>query len=1504
MRRDGTAGILRHSGAVRRIGSLRHRVGNALRQAICRLALPVPEREGRHAIGEGHVTIDAIDAPIAQGHREGERLLRIRPDAFNGLGNGQRAQHIIAEGHLHRVVAGNVALNGADLRPVAERIEGGLRDGVDGMLGQVRDFDRPAVTQLEGRHAIGEGHRAEGAVELAVQRDPEAEHIIRPGRIALHHLADAQSAQTARVVEGHAAGLIRPDGAGSGAGGHRAVEVRMRILDNGIGEARRQRGRPERLAMLEVHMRHAVDELEVAQMGIEGLTEGDGEAEGALAVALHGAGGGLRELQLTRTAEVVEGRHRAVAAAQLARDGVVIVAYAVDLDIVDIRVNVQLFHRVLRAVRQAGEDQVLAILQGEGRLAVHEGQAAVGIGQRLPIVGQRQFECELLRAVDHRAGNVLADLQSGELLVRVLHDGGRIADRAGAFAHDAHRVGAHGRFAELLVHRVADAGGQAGDPGRLAVPEVHRGLAAREGRIAVLAVDVGRIDQLDGELERLAVVIAVDHVFLDVQLARAAGVDEMCRAGAADGDGTALHGLILVEAVGGLFPDLVSRTRRQIGDGDLLAVGELHMGHAVLEDDRAIRAVDVGAIGQADAEGEQPLFVHRGRALVRHGLADAQAAHRRVLEHHGLGHLLHGGAGVGVVVRVVTLRGGLRHGVVDIGGQVDSPEALAGLQGEGRHAIAEGHVALLAVDGPVIQRDGEVEGHIRALAGLVMHRLADDDTGVLRDAVHEFEGEGQLIRVAVVGADVGVAGHADAGRVALIGAPEDLHGGDPVEDDPDGLHDPGLRCTGNAGGLAGGFDRHHHAVAGLVHREALGIVAVRLVDPEGVRPRLIEGDAAGEGDLAVALTGAGGDLLAVAVGHDEGEVPADRAAGNGLVALDGHAVADLDLILLADDHVAIAQDAAAVGAGAVAGHKDKTLGQRLVDIAPAGIASQASDVLRSDALVHAHVRRGDRTAVHRAGPHGLAAAQHTAADSGVQRTEIILEIVARAHEDRVVGRIDAVLALGGLIAGEVRALGIVAIQGDGIIRNVQRMSVDTTGGAARQTTAEAAGTVRRRDHGQHAERGVVRRKDAAATPMVRGLRPVVGDVDGFSGRAGDGAAAVEVDGHAAALVDARHVTRDGSAAEGEHAAIPEHGADAATASRLVVRHLTVRHQEAAADQHAAAASLVAGGSRRAHDVRRAPVVGHQTAVHQRLAVVADIDGAAAVTALTGRLVAREDRAVVDVQFDLALGRQRTAVGAAVAREHDFLHPITADIDGDLAAVAVGIDRAAHAIAGRAVIEIAAGEVQRRAAVDFDHAAIGVGEGAAPDIQDGVAAGDLKQRGIGTVAAPHAAHVVHVDRVLIAELHGGDAIHPHHAPGFVIGQHAVLQAGGQRNARAVGGVAVTGRLLPEHPLPGHPRLRIGHGQLTPVDGEHRTQILRPGQLMAVQVDHNVRRPADADRLRQLDIVRQHDGPFRLPDQGHQLFQGGSVLRPGSHRHEHDCQQHQDKDPETALPHNRL
>ena len=116
---DGTAvgnvsGIARLRGVVVRVLCLCDGIADACGQMLCRGALSVFQGDGRHAVGEGHATVGAVDASVAQRDREGE------------VGLGVRLPH-------HRLRHGEVAV-GRRLQRELRRHRLLLDDGADHVL--------------------------------------------------------------------------------------------------------------------------------------------------------------------------------------------------------------------------------------------------------------------------------------------------------------------------------------------------------------------------------------------------------------------------------------------------------------------------------------------------------------------------------------------------------------------------------------------------------------------------------------------------------------------------------------------------------------------------------------------------------------------------------------------------------------------------------------------------------------------------------------------------------------------------------------------------------------------------------------------------------------------------------------------------------------------------------------------------------------------------------------------------------------------------------------------------------------------------------------------------------------------------------------------------------------------------------------------------------------------------------------------------------------------------
>ena len=463
------------------------------------------------------------------------------------------------------------------------------------------------------------------------------------------------------------------------------------------------------------------------------------------------------------------------------------------------------------------------------------------------------------------------------------------------------------------------------------------------------------------------------------------------------------------------------------------------------------------------------------------------------------------------------------------------------------------------------------------------------------------------------------------------------------------------------------------------------LVALLLVDEEDEFAVIVKGQTMAEFHVAGGVVGAGKagsvNLIlvrhAVAVGilhQAEGEHAGFlREALGRLPAGDAHPIADGGVALLADDQIAVAQDAAAVGIGGIARHEDLCRPQGFCLVARLGMAGQAGDGNADQLFVDADAALRDRLAVHRAAPAGAVVAEHAAADIAGQGTEIILIMGAVvAFENRIVGRIDAIDVLGGVGAGQLGARSGVFKEGNAmgdVLAGI--VGIDSAGGTARQAAAVTAGLIVDDEDGLHVQIAVVADEDAAAAPVMVGIGAVVGDV-----AAGDLAVAAVIDDDAAALIAAGEVTRHKAAGHPQIAAVipaaVEQRLDAAAANGLIGCDPAAGKDHLAQHSHAAAAGPAAVG-----EDLITPVIGDVAFLHVQHGVMIDVDGAAA-GAGPGP-VAGEDNAVpvrtltvgIDGQRALVHVDRAAVIGAVVGENHIIGQAhIAVGIDGPVAGVVV------------------------------------------------------------------------------------------------------------------------------------------------------------------------------------------------------------------------------------------
>ena len=357
------------------------------------------------------------------------------------------------------------------------------------------------------------------------------------------------------------------------------------------------------------------------------------------------------------------------------------------------------------------------------------------------------------------------------------------------------------------------------------------------------------------------------------------------------------------------------------------------------------------------------------------------------------------------------------------------------------------------------------------------------------------------------------------------------------------------------------------------------------------------------------------------------EVEAESAgleaeAGGRLGAGNTQAVADGGVVLMADDQIAVAQDAAAMGVGLIAGNEHLGCPERSVPVGLVGMVGQAGDGNANEHVILADRTLMDGFAVDGAAPVRSAVAQHTATDVAGQSAEVVLIMRAIiAVEHRIVIGIDAVNVLGGLGTGHMLARSGV-VKDRRAVRHIVAgvMGIDSAGGAACDAAAVTARFVVDDEHGLHVHIAVVADEDTAAAPVLGGLGLVVGDV-----AAGDLAITAVVDDDTAALILVGKVAGDMAAGHEEVAALVpvavDDGLDTAAALGLVGGHIAAVHDELTQHAHAAAAAPAAVVRLRGGD----PVVGDVAVLHGHGGVGVDVDRAAAGTG--PGLVAGEDNAM-------------------------------------------------------------------------------------------------------------------------------------------------------------------------------------------------------------------------------------------------------------------------------------
>ena len=176
--------------------ALGHRVGGAFGQHIRHHGLAGPERERRHAVGKVHAAMDAVDALVAQRHREREGRIRIHIGIADDLPDRQTA--VLDVQGIDEFDPGDSIRRNIPLRVGRDRdgvIAVGLLHRVGNASRQVGGDRLFAAPEGEGRHAIDKGHVAIGAGDALVrQRHGEGEDVPGIGCVARQGLLHFQTA--------------------------------------------------------------------------------------------------------------------------------------------------------------------------------------------------------------------------------------------------------------------------------------------------------------------------------------------------------------------------------------------------------------------------------------------------------------------------------------------------------------------------------------------------------------------------------------------------------------------------------------------------------------------------------------------------------------------------------------------------------------------------------------------------------------------------------------------------------------------------------------------------------------------------------------------------------------------------------------------------------------------------------------------------------------------------------------------------------------------------------------------------------------------------------------------------------------------------------------------------------------------------------------------------------------------------------------------------------------
>ena len=624
---------------------------------------------------------------------------------------------------------------------------------------------------LVGSHPVG--HAADDSLDLHV----EFLVGIRTGLVLIvdeEVLEDLQAALLAGVGEGRFGSRVA-DGAGVAREGR--LEPVRRGLCHGVAHAVGQILDGQALAALQLEgLADAVgeDDAHACLVGAAGLAEvlvqRHLEGEFLVLILSQRAGDRLADLQFARLAGVLKGRGLCGSAADLGGIGAVRLVGVLIVGGGGEVVVHSLNHLPARALGDAGQGDGLAAVQVNGRLAVHEGVAAIGAAQLLGCsvgrVGQFHREGEVLILVGgNAADDGLADLQVAQLAgVGEGHHRGLSVGDGAVVPRRAHRLD-HAVYI-FLGHGVTDASGQAGGCLALAILQGEGGsrlctlFVRREGHTIVGAADIAVQHHGEAVVAGLVRIHLRYHALLDDQAALDVAVGHLRLGGGGHRDGAGLADPGLAEAVGVGLSHGIGRAGGQAIDLDGLAMLQFDTaeGQAVSAQGQAdVLAADLAgeAAGQllVEGNGEVEFLV-----LVRRGLADDLLGQG---QRAGLAGVDEGrGRGRGVVgafldhaadlqrIRGEAVGGRLNHGVADAHGQGDHFQLAAAGHGDMGAAVLDLQ-HLLAVDcldalarhranrvdlkvggDGLVEHDGVAEHHILVFSRRALDRLADDQVGV------------------------------------------------------------------------------------------------------------------------------------------------------------------------------------------------------------------------------------------------------------------------------------------------------------------------------------------------------------------------------------------------------------------------------------------------------------------------------------------------------------------------------------------------------------------------------------------------------------------------------------------------------------------------------------------------------------------------------------------------------------------------------------------------------